>query len=58
MTGKKGHRGWGWLRQSGRQRVKRWQASYIGPDNIRHKADHTFGAEIDGEAWLAASTDG
>jgi integrase len=54
MPGKKGHRGWGWLRQSGRQRIKRWHASYVGPDKARHKADHTFGTKMDGEAWLAS----
>jgi integrase len=53
MPGKKGHRGWGWLRQSGR-RQKRWHASYIGPDKVRHKADHTFGTKMDAEGWLAA----
>jgi integrase len=54
MSGKKGHRGWGWLRQSGRRPPKRWHASYIGPDNARHKAPNTFGAKMDAEAWLAA----
>ncbi|MCA2248830.1 site-specific integrase [Mycobacterium intracellulare] len=54
MAGKTGHRGWGWLRQSGRQKVKRWHASYIGPDKMRHKADHTFGTKMDAEGWLAA----
>ncbi|WP_036429045.1 site-specific integrase [Mycobacterium sp. H4Y] len=54
MAGKKGHRGWGWLRQSGRRPPKRWHASYIGPDGARHKAPGTFGAKMDGEAWLAA----
>jgi integrase len=54
MSGKKGHRSWGWLRQSGRQRIKRWHASYIGPDKARHKADHTFGTKIDAEGWLAS----
>lgn len=54
MSGKKGHRGWGWLRQSGRRPPKRWHASYIGPDHARHKAPGTFGAKMDGEAWLAA----
>lgn len=53
MAGKKGHRGWGWLRQSGRQ-TKRWHASYIGPDKVRHKADRTFGTKMDAEGWLAA----
>lgn len=54
MAGKKGHRGWGWLRQSGRRPPKRWHASYIGPDKARHKADHTFGTKTDAEGWLAA----
>ena len=54
MAGKQGHRGWGWLRQSGRQRIKRWHASYIGPDKARHKAPATFGTKIDAEGWLAS----
>jgi integrase len=54
MAGKKGHRGWGWLRQSGRQRIKRWHASYIGPDKLRHIAPNTFGTKMDAEGWLAA----
>jgi len=54
MAGKKGHRGWGWLRQSGRRPPKRWHASYIGPDKVRHRADHTFGTKMDAEGWLAA----
>lgn len=33
---------------------KRWQASYIGPDDHRHAAPSTFGAKMDAEAWLAA----
>lgn len=33
---------------------KRWQASYIGPDDERHAAPTTFGARIDAEAWLAS----
>ncbi|ABM15141.1 tyrosine-type recombinase/integrase [Mycolicibacterium vanbaalenii] len=50
MAGKKGHRGWGWIRQLP---SKRYQASYIGPDLIRHKASTTFGARIDAEGWLS-----
>lgn len=49
MAGTKGRRGWGWLRRAG----NRWQASYIGPDAIRHRAPHTFTAKMDGEGWLA-----
>lgn len=50
MAGKKGHRGWGWIRKlpSGR-----WQASYIGPDLVRHRAPRTFTAKMDGERWLS-----
>jgi integrase len=54
MAGKQGHRSWGWLRHSGRQRIKRWHASYIGPDKARHKAPATFGTKIDAEGWLAS----
>jgi integrase len=54
MSGKKGHRGWGWVRQSGRRPPKRWHASYVGPDKARHKAPNTFGAKMDAEGWLAA----
>jgi integrase len=31
----------------------RWQASYLGPDTIRHKARTTFETAEDAEAWLA-----
>lgn len=31
---------------------KRWQASYIGPDTLRHPAPFTFTAKADAEAWL------
>ncbi|GAS95762.1 phage integrase family protein [Mycolicibacterium canariasense] len=50
MVGKRGHRGWGYLRQLP---SKRFQASYIGPDLLRHTAPTTFGARIDAEGWLA-----
>ncbi|MGO9032146.1 tyrosine-type recombinase/integrase [Mycobacterium sp.] len=51
MAGKKGRRGWGKIRQL--PSSKRFQASYIGPDTVRHKADHTFGTKIDAEGWLS-----
>src|SRR5271156_928803 len=54
MADKKHPRGRGWLRQSGRRPPKRWHASYIGPDKVRHRADHTFGTKMDAEGWLAA----
>jgi len=49
MAGKKGQRGFGYLR---RLPSKRYQASYIGPDTIRHKASVTFETKEDAEAWL------
>jgi hypothetical protein len=30
----------------------RYQASYIGPDGKLHKAERTFAAKVDAEAWL------
>lgn len=53
MAGKAKHRGFGWLR---RLPSGRWQASYVGPDTIRHTAPATFQAKIDAEAWLAAES--
>lgn len=51
MTGKKGRRAWGWIR---RLPSKRWQASYIGPDLVRHRAPTTYSSKLDAEHWLAA----
>lgn len=51
MAGKIGHRGFGHLRKLP---SKRWQASYVGPDVIRHTAPSTFKAKLDAEGWLAA----
>lgn len=50
MAGKKGHRGWGWIR---RLPSGRFQASYIGPDLVRHKAPKTFSGKMDAEHWLS-----
>lgn len=44
-------RGFGKLR---RLPSGRYQASYIGPDLLRHTAPDTFEAKIDGEEWLTA----
>lgn len=43
-------RSWGKLRKlpSGR-----WQASYVGPDLVRHTAKATYSAKIDAEGWLS-----
>ena len=51
MVGTKGRRGRGWIRQLP---SKRFQASYIGPDLIRHKASTTFSTRMDAEGWLSA----
>ena len=50
MVGTKGRRGWGWIRQLP---SKRFQASYIGPDLVRHKAKTTFSTRMDAEGWLS-----
>ena len=50
MVGKKGHRGWGKIRQLHPSR--RYQASYVGPDLVRHNAPSTFTAKMDAEGWL------
>jgi integrase len=49
MAGKAGRRGWGWIRQLP---SRRFQASYIGPDLVRHKASVTFSTRMDAEGWL------
>jgi integrase len=43
-------RSWGMIRQLPNTR---WQASYTGPDAVRHNAPHTFTAKVDAEGWLA-----
>lgn len=50
MAGKAGRRGWGFIR---RLPSGRFQASYIGPDLIRHRAPRTYTAKQDAERWLA-----
>jgi hypothetical protein len=51
ISGTKNHRGWGWIRK---RASGRFQASYIGPDNVRHYAPTTFDRKIDAEEWLTA----
>lgn len=51
MSGTKNHRGWGWIRK---RASGRYQASYIGPDQVRHYAPTTFDHKIDAEEWLTA----
>jgi integrase len=52
MVGRKGRRGWGWIRPSG-TREKRWQASYLH-EGVRHRAPTTFGTKLSAEQWLMA----
>jgi integrase len=52
MAGRKGHRAWGWVRPSGRKQI-RWHASYVGPDDVRHRAPNTFARKVDAEGWLS-----
>jgi integrase len=49
MAGKASHRGFGYVRKlpSGR-----YQASYAGPDTLRHNARETFQTRGDAERWL------
>ncbi len=51
MVGKKGHRGWGKIRQL---RSGKYQASYVWPPRtaVRHVAPATFTAKMDAEGWL------
>lgn len=51
MAGKQGHRSFGHVR---RLPSKRHQASYLGPDGVRHAAPSTFDTRLDADAWLAA----
>lgn len=50
---KRTRRTWGQVRPSGRGKVKRHQASYIGPDMVRHTAPETFPTEMDADGWLS-----
>jgi integrase len=51
MAGKVNHRGFGHVRKlpSGR-----YQASYVGPDMLRHNARETFQTKGDAERWLGS----
>jgi integrase len=53
---KRQRRGWGHIRRLPSRRAPgrgRYQASYIGRDNRRHNAPHTFADSICAERWLA-----
>jgi hypothetical protein len=52
-TPRRQRRSWGKLRQL-RHGSNRWQASYMGPDLVRHTAPDTFTARMDAEYWLGA----
>jgi integrase len=49
VAGKANHRGFGYVR---RLPSRRFQASYVGPDLVRHTGLETFAAKLDAEAWL------
>ncbi len=53
MAGRQGHRGFGYVRKLP---SKRFQASYLGPDGLRHFASETFVTKLDAEGWLAAES--
>lgn len=46
-------RSWGAIRQLA-NRSRRWQASYIGPDLVRHTGPTTYTTKMAAEAWLAS----
>ncbi len=50
MAGMAGKRGFGRIR---RLPSKRYQASFVGPDLVRHPAPTTFQTKGDAEAWLS-----
>jgi integrase len=52
VAGKANHRGFGYVR---RLPSKRYQASYVGPDLVRHTGPETFAAKLDAETWVAPS---
>jgi hypothetical protein len=56
MSGTGGHRAWGHIKK---QRINRpsYQESFIGPDQRRHYAPHTFSARMNAEAWLVRERD-
>lgn len=36
---------------------RRWQASVVGPDGVRHAAPQTFDTKLDANAWLAGQVE-
>ncbi|OBY30895.1 integrase [Mycolicibacter kumamotonensis] len=52
MAAKKGHRSWGYVVQLP-NKSKRFEASFIGPDRLRHYAPNTFTHKTTAEGWLA-----
>ena len=48
-----GRRGFGYIRKLP---SKRFQASYLGPDGLRHLAGQTFATKLDAEGWLAVES--
>lgn len=56
MSGKSGHRAWGHIKKQ-RTKTPSYQASFMGPDQRRHYAPHTFSARMNAEAWLVREKD-
>lgn len=50
MAGKANRRGFGYVR---RLPSGRYQASYVGPDTLRHTAPETYQTKQDAEGWLS-----
>lgn len=48
-TGPRPRRSFGTIR---RQRSGRYQASYVGPDSVRHFSEENYSAKADAEGWL------
>ncbi len=53
MTGRQKHRTRRTFGAVRRLPSGRYQASFIGPDGVRHGAPHTFTAKIDADGWLS-----
>ena len=50
MVGRPNRRGWGRIRKLP---SAHWQASYAGPDKVRHTTAATFTKRMDAEHWLS-----
>jgi hypothetical protein len=53
MAGRQGHWGFGYVRKLP---SRRFQATYVGPDGVRHLAGATLATKLDAEGWLAVES--